>query len=80
MRYEVWRDREDDGIVQYLVDRSGRIARPARECVRVWVGTDGKARCVSCQGKLVAMSASCKHAKAVTRFLKREASKEGNSK
>lgn len=34
----------------------------------VWL-SDGKARCVACRGPLVAMSASCAHAKAVMRYV-----------
>lgn len=36
----------------------------------VWF-TDGVARCVECSGPLVAMSRSCRHARAVMRLTKR---------
>lgn len=36
----------------------------------VWF-TDGIARCVECSGPLVAMSRSCRHARAVMRLTKR---------
>lgn len=40
--------------------------------VGVWF-TDGVARCVECSGPLVAMSKSCRHARAVMRLTKRAA-------
>lgn len=39
---------------------------------QVWY-TDGVARCVECSGPLVAMSRSCKHARAVKRLTMRGA-------
>lgn len=45
---------------------------PEWEWPDVWVNPIDKPRCTSCSGLLVAMSASCEHARAVARFLKRE--------
>lgn len=38
----------------------------------VWVWFDGKARCCSCQGLVVAMRTDCAHARAVKRYVSKE--------
>ena len=43
--------------------------------VQVWISWSGKPRCTECSGALVAMSASCKHARAVARLINRVPSK-----
>ena len=66
-RYFITEHSESDGITEYHVGIY--LNQPDYEQVGVWVGGDGMPRCVECQGRLVAMSASCVHAKAVKRFL-----------
>lgn len=44
--------------ITYMVHRVG-----------VWVGKDNKPRCTEWSGKLVAISMSCKHARALKRYL-----------
>lgn len=69
MRYDIKKVEGQDGQVTLLVGYSGQ---PDRERVGVWVCSDGRARCIECQTMLTAMSASCKHARAAERYLKRE--------
>lgn len=66
MRYEIEEVSDRDGIREYRVGVPGQ---PDYERVGVWVGRSGSPRCCECSGLLVAMSASCKHALAVKRFL-----------
>lgn len=58
-----------DGIRDFVVRENGQ---PEWEWAGVWVGKDDTPRCASCSGPLVAMSASCPHAKAVQRYLRKE--------
>jgi hypothetical protein len=69
IRYSVTPKCECNGIREFYV-HIGTV--PAYAAKQVWVGTDGIPRCVSCSGPLTAMLASCRHAKAVKRFLARE--------
>lgn len=39
---------------------------------QVWVSDDGRCRCTQCSGALVAMLTTCKHARAVKRWLERQ--------
>lgn len=71
-RYEIEMTIDKDGIQEYLVGLPGQRKF---ERVGVWVGREGIPRCVECQGRLTAMLASCKHARAVKRYLKRHTSK-----
>lgn len=65
-RFEIKETVDRDGIREFLV---GYPEQRDFERVGVWVGVEGIPRCVDCQGRLVAMSASCKHARAVKRYL-----------
>lgn len=69
-RYEIRQTLDRDGIREFLVGYAGQ---PDYERVGVWVGSDGTARCVDCQGRLTAMLASCSHARAVRRYLQKGA-------
>lgn len=62
------------GIRGFIVSVDGQ---PEWEQAGVWVGRGDKPRCASCSGLLVAMSASCPHARAVVRFLKARAKAKG---
>jgi hypothetical protein len=55
-------ERQPDG--DYLVHDDDQ---PAYSAVSVWVDDDGAAWCAGCQGKIAAMSRSCRHARAVKR-------------
>lgn len=68
-RYIVTDKGTRDGIRDFVVGEDGQ---PEWERVGVWVGKDNTPRCASCSRLLVAMSASCPHAKAVKRFLSNE--------
>lgn len=67
-RYQIRFASDRDGIKEYHVGTEGQ---PDYERVGVWVGRDGTPRCVECQGRLTAMLASCPHAQAVKRYLKK---------
>lgn len=47
-----------------------------REPIGVWAG-HGMVGCTACSGPLVSMSQTCRHARAVKRYLAREAAEEG---
>lgn len=51
--------------------RTFRVSENGKEIAQVWY-SNGKARCVECSGALVAMSASCRHARAVARYVKKQ--------
>lgn len=51
--------------------RTFSVKENGEEIAQVWYSND-KARCVACSGPLVAMSSSCRHAKAVMRYIKKE--------
>lgn len=66
-----------DGIVEYRVAAS--TDQPVFEQTKVWI-SNGVPRCTRCSGIIAAMSASCRHVKAVKRFLsKRAAEQKGAS-
>lgn len=54
--------------------RTFRVLENGKEIAQVWY-SNGIARCVACSGALVAMSASCRHARAVTRYVKKQEQK-----
>jgi hypothetical protein len=58
-----------NGIKMYNVFHA---SQPERSLAQVWVDGGCKPRCTECSGPLVAMSASCVHARAVRRALLQE--------
>lgn len=72
-RYEIKFVSDRDGIQEYRV---GTEDQPDHERVGVWVSRDEIPRCVDCQGRLTAMLASCPHAQAVKRYLKKLAKEQ----
>lgn len=69
IRYTVTDLGERDGIRDFRVQENNQ---PDYECAGVWVSRNDIPRCASCSGPLSAMLASCPHAKAVKRYLKRK--------
>ena len=70
-RYVVTLVDDSDGIATYRVDdtKYPLVYGNLFESSDVWV-TKTDIRCAGCYGPLVAMSASCRHVKAVKRHLK----------
>jgi hypothetical protein len=70
MKYRIRDEGERDDIRQFAVTEGDQREW---EAVGVWVSKGNpKPRCCECSGPLVAMSASCPHAKAVKRWLQKQ--------